>query len=406
MLRKLVIGVLLAGAMQHGAQAAVIGSERGQALTQEGLGLISSGQLKAAREKFQQAAALDPEASYPVGALAMLYQVLSAQPQLSGQEREAALGAARQAAQRALSLDARDPLAQEVLRRLAGGSVREKYLPLNNAGAMVEQGEQLFAKKDYAGALAQYERAIAADPQYADAWVYAGDCHFSLQQWQQAAQHFSKATQVDPLHEQAWRFLSDALQHQEKWPEMEAALAGAIGAHPDQSSAWQRMAQFQSTHGVPLVALGLQVKARGSIDADGKPRVQIQSKSKSGNSADLTPQEDAFWLALALAQADGLQKRAQQKSGDSAAAGASPFEIELAAWRAALVALDEMEKKQGLQLRDGGVLAMRKLAAAGQLEPALLLLQYRPAYRPALEAWKSAHPNGVAQFVNTTHMMP
>lgn len=402
MLGKLVIYALLAVAMQHGAQAAVLGSERGQALTQEGLGLVSSGQLKAAREKFQQAAALDPEASYPVGALAMLYQVLSAQPQLSGQEREAALGAARQAAQHALSLDTRDPLAQEVMRRLAGGSVREKYIPHNNAGAMVEQGEQLFAKKDYAGALVQYERAIAADPQYADAWVYAGDCHFSLQQWEPAAQHFRRAAKVDPLHEQAWRFLSDTLQHQEKWPEMEAALAGGIGANPDQSTAWQRMAQFQSVHGVPLVALGLQVKARGSVDAGGKPRVQVQSRGKGGIAGDLTPQDDAFWFALALAQASGLEKRAQQ--GDTA--GASPFEIELAAWRAALATLDEMEKKQALQLRDGGVLAMRKLAQAGQLEPALLLLQYRPAYRPALEAWKKAHPNGVAQFVNTTHMMP
>lgn len=406
MLKKLVICALLAGAMQQGAQAAVIGSERGQALTQEGLALMSGGQLKTAREKFQQAAALDPEASYPVGALAMLYQVLSAQPQLSGKEREAALDAARQAAQHAISLDARDPLAQEVLRRLAGGSVREKYIAQGNAGAMVEQGEQLFAKKDFAGALLLYEQAIAADPQYADAWVYAGDCHFSLQQWDQAARHFRKAAQIDPLHEQAWRFLSDALQHQQKWLEMEAALAGGIGAHPDQPSAWQRMAQFQSMHGVPLVALNLQVKARGGIDADGKPSVQIQSKGKSGSPADLTPQDDAFWLALALAQANGLQQGARQKSGDSAAGGASAFEIELAAWRLALVALDEMEKKQGLQLRDGGVLAMRKLAAAGQLEPALLLLQYRPAYRPALEAWKSAHPNGVAQFVNTTHMMP
>lgn len=63
MSRKLVIGALLAGAMQRGAQAAVIGSERGQALTQEGLALMSSGQRKLAREKFQQAAALDPEAS-------------------------------------------------------------------------------------------------------------------------------------------------------------------------------------------------------------------------------------------------------------------------------------------------------------------------------------------------------
>ena len=39
-------------------------------------------------------------------------------------------------------------------------------------------------------------------------------------------------------------------------------------------------------------------------------------------------------------------------------------------------------------------------------KPALLLLQFKPAYRPDLEAWKTAHPQGVRQFVNTAHVMP
>lgn len=397
MLRKLLVGALFAVAAQGPAQALVLGGQQSQDLTQEGLALMLRGQMKEAYDKLQQAAQLAPTASYPLGALATLHLTVSMDPAISAGQRTSARAAAGAAAKQALELDIRDPLAQEVARRLAGGAERARYQPKNQAGELVAQGEALFGKKDFIGALAYYRQATVADPLYADAWVFAGDCHYSLQQWAEAETYFRKAAEVDPLHTQAWRFLSDALGHQEKWPELELALAGAIGANPDQQPSWQRMAQFQQHHGVPMTRLDLKIKARGSIGADGKPKIEIQSRPKD---APPTPQDDAFWLGLAMAQAAGALKQAQP------GATASAFETELAAWTQAMKMLDEMEARQPLQLQDKAVLTLRALAADGQLMPALLLLQFKPAYRPDLEAWKAAQPEGVRRFVNTAHVMP
>ena len=397
MLRKLILGALFAGAVLGPVHAATPGRQQGEQLTNEGLQLMSAGQMKAAYDKFEQAVKADPASSYPLGAMATLYLTLATNPAVSAQDRESARAAAASAAQRSVALNVQDALAQEVLRRLAGGAERARYQPKSNAGELVAQGEALFGKKNYTGALAFYEQATVADPLYADAWVFAGDCHYSLQQWAQAETYFRKAAEIDPLHIQAWRFLSDALARQEKWPEQELALAGAIGANPDQQPSWQRMAQFQQYHGVPMTRLDLKIKARGSIGADGKPKIDIQSRAKD---APPTPQDDAFWFGLAMAQAVGAVKQAQPGATGSA------FDTELAAWTQAMKILDEMEEKQPLQLQDKAVLTMRKLAADGQLAPALLLLQFKPAYRPDLEAWKVAHPQGVRRFVNTAHVMP
>ena len=397
MLRKLIIGALFAVAVQGPVHAATQNKQQSEDMTNEGLQLMSAGQMKAAYDKFAQAAKADPVSSYPLGAMATLYLFLATNPSVSAQDRESARDEAGAAAKQALALNVQDSLAQEVLRRLDGGAERPIYQPKNNAGELVAQGEALFGKKDYTGALVYYQQATVADPLYADAWVFAGDCHYSLRQWAQAETYFRKAAEIDPLHMQAWRFLSDALKEQQKWPELELALAGAIGANPDQQSSWQRMAQFQEHHGVPMTKLDLKIKARGGTGADGKPKIDIQPRAKDAPPA---PQDDTFWFGLAMAEAAGALRQAQP------GATVSAFEAELAAWTQAMKMLDEMEAKGPLQLQNKAVLAMRKLAADGQLAPALLLLQFKPAYRPDLEAWKTAHPQGVRQFVNTAHVMP
>ena len=398
MRQTVIVCALVASLLPLGVQAVVLGNEQSQALAQRGLAFVTSGQFPQAREQFELAAKADPQASHPVGALALLYYIVSDAGSLDDQQRQATRKAAAETARRALALDAQDPLGQEVARRLAGGGVRARYAPAGNAMELVVAGEQLFSKKEYAAALQKYEQAIAADPGFADAWLFAGDCYFVQRQWEPAAEHFRKAAQIDPLHEQAWRYLADALLEQQKWPEMELALAGAIAAHPDQLSAWQRMEQFQANHGVPLTALKLQPRATASIEAGtGQPQVKLQVGKPAG-AAGAHGVDDAFWIALAVGQASA---QAAVQRGDKTAFGA-----DLDAWKAAFLALDEMEAAGPERLRDPAVRILRAIAIKGELEAALLLLQYKEAYRPSLEAWKTAQPGGVRKFINTWHLMP
>lgn len=398
MLRHIIFGAMLAGGVSLGAQAEVLGNQQSQALAQQGMTLVTQGKLKEAREQFELAAKADPTASHPVSSLGLLYYVLSDEPSISAEQRKDAREAARSLVARAIAMDGQDPLAQEVARRLAAPE-RPRYQPQGNAGELALQGEVLFSKKDFKGALEKYEQAVAIDPHYADAWLYAGDCYFSMKQWAEAETRFRKAAELAPLHDQAWRFLADALHAQQKWPEMELALASAIGAHPDQVTAWQRMAQFQGGHGVALSPLGLKVKARGRIDPKtGGVKVEMEPKAPDAKHAGRV--DDGFWMMLALSQASG-ELKAQKKEG-----GMTPFAIELAAWQAAFDGVARMETKESLSLQDPALLALRKLADAGQLETALLLLQYKEAYRPELEAWKATHPEGVRKFINVYHLMP
>jgi hypothetical protein len=189
------------------------------------------------------------------------------------------------------------------------------------------------------------------------------------------------------------------LLQQKKTDEAIAALASSIGARPDQPLAWKKLSVLQdATAGQPLTALKLRRGAEGSVDRpDGKPRIQVFAEAPAPG-ANMSA-DTAMWQLLAMGQAS-LKTAAFKKENKL-----SPFQIELTAWQQAMRAFDDLAARRGVALADPALLRMQKLYAAGQLEPALLL-QFREAYRPELEAWKTAHPNGVRQFSDTQRLMP
>ena len=158
------------------------------------------------------------------------------------------------------------------------------------------------------------------------------------------------------------------------------------------------MEQFQANHGIPMISLNLKPGATAGIDAGtGQATVQIQAEATAGD-ADAGSIDGAFWMALAAGQVNAA---AAVQRGDKTA-----FQADLEAWNAAFLVLDKMAGTRLERLRDPALRILRSLSFKGELEPALLLLQYKEAYRPALEAWKTAHPGGVGKFIDTWHLMP
>ena len=49
---------------------------------------------------------------------------------------------------------------------------------------------------------------------------------------------------------------------------------------------------------------------------------------------------------------------------------------------------------------------MQTVARDGQLDAALLILQYKPAYRAALDTWLGAHPGGIRTFIDRYSVQP
>ncbi|NVM76790.1 tetratricopeptide (TPR) repeat protein [Duganella sp. SG902] len=389
---KKIIALLLALVCVAGhAQGLVPINAEAEALIHQGHALQTQGKYKEAFEKFSAAAQADPQASLPLSSIAGMLLSMAKQTQEAGalKLRQQAEDMARQALQK----HANDPVAMEVLRELADDRPLPLHQPTPEAAAALHEGELLFTQRKLDEALAHYERAAALDPNYSQAWIYAGDCYYFQKKFAEAEQRFRKGVEVEPLNSQGWRFLADALAAQGKPGPAEGALMGGIAAQPSQMPNWVKLNQLRTNSGFPLTPLNLVRKAKGQLDPATRTLNLTVDPSLKG--ADPARQPDAgLWLALATQQA--IEGKA----------GASPFAIELAAWRKALQVADELSAQGGGELQDPALKTMRRLAQADQLEPALLLLQYKESWRAEFEAWKSAHPDGVRKFIDAYQLRP
>ena len=257
------------------------------------------------------------------------------------------------------------------------------------------EGEVAFQREDFAAALPKYEATMRADPAYSSAVVAAGNTYYVRRDWARAEALFRKATEIEPHNSQAWRFLSDALLYQGQRPAAEAALYKAIEADPSQRPNWDKLARYRAGAGLPLKTLGLRRGVRVVPDADGKLGLSLDPQHDSEQTPD-----HAFRIALGMSE---VKLRNDDKAGGKAR---SAFEIELAAWQLALKIADEAEANSGEGISNPALLQVRALARDGQLEPAILLLMFRQAYRPALVAWTAANPGAVKNFIDRYGVKP
>jgi hypothetical protein len=355
--------------------------------------LQGQGKYREALDKYEAASKAEATSSLPLSlAAAMLSYVADRQ---APEQRQATRARARVLATQALHLSADDPVAQEVLRTLDDGPT-PLHRPTPAAAALMHEAESQFMQRHYPEALAKYEAAMQADPQFSEAWVGAGDAYYSQKDWPHAEAMFRRATEIEPRNGQAWRYLADALFQQHRAADAESALLSGIAADPSQGPTWTKLAALRSVQSLPLKSLGLRRGVRVTAAADGKSAIDLDSPSDHQTE----PPDLALRLALGAAE---VKLRAENKA---AGTPRSPFQIELASWRTALQVVDEARAKTGQGLSEPALRQMQAFARDGQLEPALLILTFRQAYRPDLDAWIAAHPRGVKAFIDRYGLRP
>jgi tetratricopeptide (TPR) repeat protein len=350
-------------------------SEQGQALLKQGKALEVEGKGNEAMQRYREAVQSDPKASIPHSLIADLFYRSS----LRAPAKDAA-GQRRQAeaeANIALKLDERDPMAMEVLRKLADATPQKRHEASDAAQKAIDEGELLFHDKKFADAAEKYRRAIELDPAYAQSYLFLGDCFFMQGDAAQAETWFIKATQVDPLYSIAWRFLFDAQMKQEKLKDAEASMLGAIAAMPSERQSWMRLNQLMGRWGGQLTPFRL------------VPRARFKEKNNIEIDGDAPESDKLAWMAHGLALAAASEKL---KS-------ASPFARDFDAWETTLKIVQETGK--GEQIKDEGLRAMQRFHKAGELKAAMFLLLYREAYRADFEAWKKANPGAIKHFIDT-----
>lgn len=387
LLRPLILSATLALSLP--AFAADPCKEDCRRLLAEGHALDGQGKYTEALQKIKEAETLAPNAALPQVAAAGVFYRLStlAKPDKVEEMRRLA----RALAGRAIALDPANPIAHEVLRLLDDGPSPLRA-PSPQAAALLATAEKHFAQGNYKEALAGYEAVQRADPRYSFAWVGAGNAYFVQKDWAAAEAQFRRATEIEPGNAQAWRFLGSALRAQGKFDASEAALLAAIAADPSQRPSWSMLAEVRARGQQALKPLALRRGARVEQGADGKFTIDIEPQGEQK-----TP-DYAIRLARAMAEAN-LRNADKTKSK-------SAYEIELASWRMALTIAGEAKAKTGEGISDPGLLALQALEQDGQLEAAILLLQFRQAYRPELERWLAANPGGVKAFIDRYALQP
>jgi tetratricopeptide (TPR) repeat protein len=387
--RILTLAVLLA----LGSPAAVAGVTCGepcQRMMQEAQALEGQGKYQEALDKYKAAQKADPQASLPIAMEAsLLLRLADGVPaEKTAQWRDAA----RATANRALAVASDDPVAHETLRMLDADAPSPLHAANPEAAAFVGEAESQFAQRHYAEALKKYEAAMKADPQLSYAWVGAGDCYFAQHDWQRAEAMFRRATEIEPRNSQAWRYLADTLFNLGKLDAVEPVLLSAIVADPSQRPNWIKLAWVRRQQSLPMKALALRRGVQVKANADGKYTVNIdETDLKHAETPD-----SAVRLMLGIGEVNMRQ----------ANKAATPYEIELEAWRGAMKVADELKASTGKGLSDPALLQIQALARDGQLEPAILLLMFRQSYRPALDAWLAAHPRGAREFIDRYGLSP
>ena len=110
--------------------------------------------------------------------------------------------------QRLTQLGQEDPDLAEQVARLLGV---EKLTPAQaQAREHFTAAEALFARKRFADAAVEYQRALALDPDDAQALLYLGDTWFALGEYHLAQAYLEESLAIVPSP-QAFRFLGDAL---------------------------------------------------------------------------------------------------------------------------------------------------------------------------------------------------
>ncbi len=340
-------------------------------LISQGHAQSQAGKYNDALASYRAAAKADPAASEPLSylALMMVYASQNTVAKNVGDYR----AQARDYANAALKIDARDPNAMEALRQLDDGVEQKRRAPAPAALKAVNEGELLFSDRKYAEAALKYEEAIRLDPGYADAVVFLGDCYYLQGDMARAEQKFRQATVMDPQYGAAWRYLYDALRKQDKRAQAEAAAFGAIATMPSALPNWLRVVESMDLAGRPLAQFKWQPRA--SVKGT---EIQIDP---TGPESDSTA-----WTAYALSLAAADDKLA-------------PFARELAAWTSTLQIISELGSAD--KIKDPGLRHMIAFHKGGQLKAALFALHYKEAYRAEFEAWKKAEPDGLKRFVET-----
>ncbi|MGB6300950.1 MAG: tetratricopeptide repeat-containing serine protease family protein [Rivularia sp. (in: cyanobacteria)] len=116
--------------------------------------------------------------------------------------------------------------------------VRKQSQQVLDAKDFYNQGNDLYASKDYEKAFEFYDKAVAIKPDYADAWYNRGNALDELKRYEEAVESYDKAIAIKPDYADAWINRGISLRKLKRYEEAIESYDKAIAIKPDYSYAW------------------------------------------------------------------------------------------------------------------------------------------------------------------------
>ncbi|KAG1804702.1 uncharacterized protein HD556DRAFT_1225627 [Suillus plorans] len=172
-------------------------------------------------------------------------------------------------------------------------------MPEPTAAQLKDEGNELFKKQDYIGAIIKYTEAIALDDKNAVLYANRAACNHALNKCLDAVDDAHMATEIDPGYAKAWSRLAASRDALADWRESAHAWQKALDALPKTNlSPVERQQKEQYTanlkaanarlNGPPIVPLSMNEKSGKfpwQIATDMLPELQRAGPAKMSSSA-------------------------------------------------------------------------------------------------------------------------
>ena len=270
------------------------------------------------------------------------------------------------------------------------------------AQSLYAQAETAFSQQNFTAAAALYVKAAAADPQWYNAALNAGDSYFRARDFANAGVWFQKAVAIDPNRETAYRYWGDALWAAGDKMGSKAKFVDAIIAEPFTGGTWNKLEEWARATHTPFIIVRVHRPEFSTPGGQLKVDASLEKETGDGH---------ASWLVYervrvqhgAPAAGQVLMAGAARANGEFTPTGyVHTLDEEMAALNAML---DDVQKKVAAGTvteakMEPGIRAMLELRKNGFLEPFVMLNFSDAGLRHGYPAYRAGHRDVLVKYLN------
>ncbi len=141
----------------------------------------------------------------------------------------------------------------QTLAEWSAGSKKEDFLFEQKTSPAIElfsKGMELLLRKEYLNALSYFEKTVAQDPNFAEAWVNISSCNGYLERWEETIQACRRAINIQSDLMVAYENLAGACGNLGRWTEAVDVYKQAIRIKPDYPNLYAGLCRAYSNLGL------------------------------------------------------------------------------------------------------------------------------------------------------------